>query len=280
MWWILGFLAALYLLYSRRKKKLVDVYGKGWAIIAGASEGLGQEFAETLASKGYNLILIARRANVLNDLSSKIQDTYLVSVKTIPLDLAKFDDLKQVMREIESLDVAIAVYNAAYSPIGSFLDRSIEELEKVTRVNCVAPLCFVQSLLPQMLKRKHKSAVILMSSLSGNQGTPNVVAYAASKAFNTILAEGLWFELKEKGVDVIASVAGAISTPGLLNSSKNLPPPGTVTPRRVVSETLNALGSPTVIPGVLNNVADLVLRRLLPRSWGIHIMAMNTKALE
>jgi len=108
-------------------------------------------------------------------------------------------------------EIGVLVYNAASAPIGNFLELPQQHLLQVVDVNIRAPIVFVHTLVPPMLERR-RGAVVLMSSLSGLQGSPRIATYAASKAFNTILAEGLWGELRQNGIDVLASCAGAIRT--------------------------------------------------------------------
>jgi short-subunit dehydrogenase len=119
-----------------------------------------------------------------------------------------------------------------------------------------------------------------MTSLAGNQGSPYISAYAASKAFNRVLAEGLWYELKGAGVDVLACCAGAVRTPGYSGAAAGEDAPGTLGPSQVVEQALRALGrKPVVIPGRLNRVANAFMTRLLPRRRAIAIMAANTEGL-
>ena len=125
-----------------------------------------------------------------------------------------------------------------------------------------------------------RGGVILMTSLAGNQGSPYIATYAASKAFNRVLAEGLWYELKDKGVDVLACCAGAVRTPGYSGAAAGKDAPGTLDPEQVVEAALRALGRrPVVIPGRLNRVANVFMTRLLPRRAAIAIMAGNTGGL-
>ena len=120
-----------------------------------------------------------------------------------------------------------------------------------------------------------------MSSLAGAQGSPNLAAYAATKSFNTILAEGLWKELKPHGIDVLACCAGAIHTPGYRQAEKIKPAPGTLEANEVAEQTLNALGKgPVTIPGVINKVGHFILTRLLSRKAAIAIMSKNTGGLS
>ena len=112
------------------------------------------------------------------------------------------------------------------------------------------------------------------------QGAPRLAAYAASKAFNTILGESLWYELREQGIDVVVSCPGAINTPRYLKSTNRVAP-GTMTSEAVARETLDALGKgPRVVPGVVNRLFARLFERLLPRKTAIQLMAAGTKDLS
>jgi Short-chain dehydrogenases of various substrate specificities len=172
------------------------------------------------------------------------------------------------------------VYDAAYAPIGRFDDVTDEQLARAAAVNVRAPLLLTKLLSAPMIARG-RGGIVLMSSLAGSQGSPNIAAYAATKAFNAILAEGLWKELKPRGVDVIACMAGAILTPGYQQAEGSKPAPGTLAPEVVAERTLNALGrGPIVIPGAVNKLGRFVLTRLLSRRAAIAIMSKNTGGLS
>ena len=249
-----------------------------WAIVAGASEGLGAAFAEALAKLGLNLILIARRTEVLAALSKRLSAKYEVEIKSQTLDLADFQKTKHFFLQIE-MEIGLLVYNAAYSPISYFEDISEEDLEKIVEVNIKTPLLLTKLVSKKMIANG-KGGIVLMSSLAGTQGSPKIASYAATKAFNTILAEGIWHELKKHRVDVLASCAGAIRTPGYNNAQNAEDAPGTLNADQVVVETLKALGKgPTIIPGFTNKLAHFFMGRLFPRKLAISIMDKNTKNL-
>jgi len=250
-----------------------------WALVAGASEGLGAAFSEALAERGLNLILLARRLDKLEDLAQQLSNLY--SVKTIAhtLDLADFKLVRHFVSQRKET-IGLLVYNAAYSPIGYFENVGEESLEQIVDVNIKGPLLLSKLLSKQMIKRK-KGGIVLMSSFAGNQGSPKIATYAASKAFNSILAEGLWNELKKHNIDVLASCAGAISTPGYKNAQNTKNAPGTLSAQKVAESTLKALGKgPTIIPGFTNKMAHFFMNRILPRKWAISIMDKNTKDLS
>jgi uncharacterized protein len=250
-----------------------------WAIVAGASEGLGAAYAEDLAKRGLNLILIARRLDKLEVLSNNLINKYQIEIKYQSLDLEDFEQTKHFVSPL-GLNIGLLVYNAAYAPIGYFENISEEDLIKIVDVNIKAPLLLSKLVLTQMIERR-KGGIVLMSSLAGTQGSPKIATYAASKAFNTIFAEGIWKELKKHGVDVIASCAGAITTPGYKNAQNVKDAPGTLDAKKVAEETLNALGKgPTTVPGLMNKMARFFMGRLFPRKLSISIMENNTKHLS
>lgn len=251
-----------------------DRYGR-WALVAGASEGLGASFAESLAERGMDLVLIARRESLLDDVADGLRDRYGVEVRPLAMDLADPELGDALAAATADLDLGVLVYNAAFVPVGRFVDADADALERAVDVNVRAPVVMLRTLLPDLLRRG-RGAVILMSSLAGLQGTPRVAAYAATKAFNTVLGEGLWQELREQGIDVVACCAGAIPTPGYERSGKGRVP-GMLHPDAVARRTLDALGKgPRFVPGLVNRLVAVLLTRVLPRKAAIRLMAGNT----
>lgn len=252
-----------------------------WAVIAGASEGLGAAFATVLAERGINLLLLARRAELLEDVAQHLRAKNRVEVRTQACDLAR-PDLHTVLQALTSdLDIGLVVYNAAYAPLGDFISRPLDDLLRVVDVNIRAPLIFARTFAPKMTSRGH-GGIVLMSSLAGSQGVPRMAAYVASKAFNIVLGESLWSELRPHGVDVIVSAAGAIRTPGYAKAmTGDRDPPGTLDADVVARKTLDALGrGPVVMPGAFNRLVRFLFARLLSRRAAIAIMARSTRGLS
>ena len=244
----------------------------GWAWVAGASEGLGLAFAEVLAERGHDLVLIARRAALLDQAAATLSATYGVRVVTHAEDLGVDSIGASLQRWVEETPPQLAVYNAASVPVGDFIEQSEDDLLNVVRVNVRAPLLFARTIGRSMAQRGG-GGLLLMSSLAGFQGSPRIAAYAASKAFNTVLAEGLWHELRPRGVRVSVCCAGAIRTPGFAQTSGR-DAPGTLDAREVAISALNGLGKgPRSVPGWINRIAALVVGRWLPRRAAIGIMA-------
>lgn len=258
--------------------KFKEKYGP-YALIAGGSDGLGFAFAEAIARRGLNLVLIARQEDRLKVAVARLNETYGIDVISIVADMADYENVK---KSISTLNVSIGllVYNAAFAPIGLFENMSEEQLALAAAVNVKAPLLLTKLLSASMIRRK-RGGIVLMSSLAGAQGSANIATYAATKSFNAILAEGLWKELKPHGIDVLACCAGAILTPGYLRAEKIKPAPGTLEAGAVAEQTLNALGrGPIIIPGAINKVGRFVLTRLLSRKAAIYIISKNTGGLS
>ncbi len=252
-------------------------YGR-WAIVAGASEGLGAAFATELAARGHDLVLVARRGAALAELAATLREAHRVQVVTLAVDLGTEAFGDALAHVLEGREIGVAVYNAAFSFVAPLLERPLDDALKTVDVNVRAPLRFVHAIAPGMVARK-RGAIELMSSLAGFTGTPKLQTYAASKAFLTTLAEGLWAELSPHGVHVLASCAGAIRTPNYERMRAGAPEaPGTLDAADVVRTTLAALGGgPTVIPGAVNKLATFFLRRLAPRRSAIAIMAQSVE---
>ena len=201
-----------------------------------------------------------------------------VRVRTAAVDLGDPGVVPAVKRLVGEDEVGLLVYNAAASAIGPFLEVPAEAHLRVLEVNCRGPLLLAH-LLGRPMARRGRGGILLMASLAGSQGSPLVASYAASKAFAIVLAEGLWAELREKGVDVVACRAGATRTPAYLATRPRREVP-LLQPDDVAAEALAALGrGPTVVPGALNKAVAFALSRLLPRRAAIAVMGRGTRRL-
>ena len=243
-----------------------------WALVAGASEGIGAAFARGLADRGLDLVLVARRPEPLAAFAAALP----VRTVTVSADLATPAGLAAVVEATAALEVGLVVANAAYALSGPFVDADQADLQRVVDLNCGALVHLAHHYLPPMAARR-RGGLIVMSSASGMQGGPLLSTYAASKAFGAVLAEGLWWELRGSGVDVTTCVAGAVSTPGLTRASKR-DAPGTVTPDAVAAAALAGLGhGPRVVPGAFMRFSTAMMARLMPKTSAIDLMARATE---
>jgi short-subunit dehydrogenase len=251
-----------------------------WAVVAGASEGIGASFARKLAERGLNLLLVARRAGPLEECARRLRREHRVDVRTLSLDLGANDVVERLDAAASSLDVGLFVYNAAYSPIGAFIDIEVEHHVNAVAVNVLGPLRLSHHFGRRFAERG-KGGIILMSSMSSIQGTAMVANYAATKAYDKILAEGLWYELREQGVDVLACIAGATLTPSFEGSTDRRPKNGLAKPMKpddVTEQALHDLGRrPSGISGRRNRWASVLLGRLLRREQAIEMVSKETE---
>ena len=266
---------------SLNKMNFKEKYGST-ALIAGASEGIGFSFGEALAKAGMNIIMVARRKEPLEKAALEIEKKF--SVKTFPVvcDLTEENALQNIQNAIGNTEINVLIYNAALSPIGPFLNLSEEEIEKVVSVNMLAPIKFVHSFGRQMME-KRKGAIVLMTSLAGTRGTGFLAMYSATKAFNQMFAEALWYEWKKKGVDMIACIAGATTTPGYIKSkpkSAGFVKTPLQEPNQVVEECLKKLGkTPSFISGGQNKMAAFFMNKILSRKMSINIMGDSIRKI-
>ena len=259
--------------------RLLERYGP-WALVAGASEGLGEAFARVLAAEGFNLVLIARRAEVLETLATDIRARCRVQVVVLPLDLASAE-LPQRFEELgREPDIGLVVYNAALSIRAPFLDTPLEDKQRMLDINARGPLV-AADVFGRKLAARGGGGIVLLSSLTAFWGSAWVATYGATKAFNLSLGEALAHELGERGVDVLVSCAGATSTPGFNRATAGRKAPASMTPEAVACETLAALPQRgAFVPGRQNRFFQQVLSRLFPRQTAIQLMASHTKRLN
>jgi uncharacterized protein len=184
-----------------------------WAVIAGASEGVGESFAHRLGQAGINLVLIARKQASLEQVAQQVRAASAVQVRTLPLDLTSSDVLERVRTITDDIEVGLLVYVAgANQSMQRFFDGPLESALRVVRLNPIGQVSLAYHFGKQMSVRK-RGGIILIGSLASGAGATPLVAYCASKAFTQVFAEGLWSELRPHGVDALYVVLGATATP-------------------------------------------------------------------
>lgn len=250
-----------------------------WALVGGGSEGIGEAFGATLAEMGMNLVLVSHEAQPLENVSRSLEGRFSVQVRPVLLDLASEDVVDELEAAVRDLDVGLVIYNAALSLIGRFLEIPLKQHLRSLALNCRGPMAVAHHF-GRKLKERGGGGLVLMSSLAGMQGSPMVAGYASTKAFNRVLAEGLWYELKDEGVDVLAVIPGAVRTPGYLSSKPrktSLFAPPEMEPVAVAREALSALGRrPSLVCGFSNRLIAGITGRVLPGSWAVRLFGSQT----
>lgn len=173
-----------------------------WALVTGASSGIGREFARALAANGIHCVLVARREDRLRELAGELASRHGVQTLVAPADLAAPGAVEKVYAAAEGIDVGILVNNAGFGYAGRFHTLDPARLEEMVRVNCLAPVLLTRAFLPDM-QRRRRGALILVSSVLGLVPGPLDAVYSASKAFDLLFGESLWAELRGSGIDVL-----------------------------------------------------------------------------
>jgi uncharacterized protein len=250
-------------LSSIEKSRLKNKYGQ-WAIITGASSGIGLELATQLASAGFNLIINSRHLGKLQEVERQLKSSSEAEIKIVAADLSEADGLDKIILSTQGLDVGLLVLSAGFGTSGNFIDGSLHSEINMLKVNCEAVL-FLTHYYSQHFVQQKRGGIILMSSMVAFQGTPYAANYAATKAYVQSFAEGLAVELKPKGVDVLAAAPGPVESG--FSQRANLKMSMSLTPAQVGVPILKALGlKRTVLPGFLTKFLVYSLRTL-PR-WG------------
>lgn len=245
-----------------------------WALITGASRGLGAEFARQCAGRGLNTVLVATNAELLEAQANALKKDYGVEVKTIVVDLSREDILPEITRVTDPLEIGLLVNNAGFSTVQPFLDQDVNQLVKQLHVNARAGMVLAHHFGRKMAARR-RGGIIFLSSGSALYGTGYCANYAGTKAYNLIVAETLWYELKQHGVDVLGFMAGSTKTPGWdAHGPKPCRWVKVMDVGPTVTEALNALGKhPSHMAGRSNRLGYFFLGKLLPRRQVIRLMS-------
>lgn len=246
---------------SKRRSRRLDRYGP-WAVVTGASDGIGRAIATELAADGFNLVLVARRKAILLEFAKDLGTRYGTQTRVVQADLGSRQGTDAVEAETDDLDVGLLVAAAGFGTSGPFVDGSLDAELDMVSVNCHAIAALTHTFGRRLAKRG-RGGIILMSSLVAFQGVPRAANYSATKAYVQSLAEGLAVELSPLGVDVVASAPGPVRSGFGKRAGMTLSM--AQTPDEVAKGTLEALGRRvTVRPGFLAWALETSLS-LLPR---------------
>ena len=251
-------------------------YAGGWALVTGASAGLGAEFARQLAARGMSLVLSARRAERLEALAAQLKEQHGVDVAVEPADLAAGGEPRRLWQAAAAgRRIDLLVNNAGFGAQGSFHEVPIERLVEMVRVNCTALMELAHAALLDMRPRGY-GGIINVASIAAFQPVPGIATYAASKALVLSLSEALWAENRAAGIRVLALCPGR--TPTEFQQVAGTGDPrgswGVRGPEEVVAAALDALekGRISVVPGLENRLSTLA-GRLAPRALLTRVVA-------
>jgi uncharacterized protein len=247
-------------------KNFVERFGP-WALVTGASAGIGEAFARRLAESGVNLVLVARREDRLRKLADDLRSRYSVSTRVVPVDLSQDDFLPAIEQATADVPVGLLVNNAGIATTGNFLDNDLGSELAMLHVNSRAPLILTHHF-GRSMRQRGRGGIIFVASTVAFAGVPSMSNYAASKAHNLVFAEGVAKELRHDGISVLALCPGPTRTELWPSGSD---PGSAMQPRFVVDIALKKLGRKTTVVAGWKNALTALATRLLPRAWNATI---------
>src|SRR5712664_378871 len=236
-----------------------------WALVTGASSGIGKEFARQIAASGINVVLVARREALLAELGRALSKEFDVQYRAMAMDLSQEGFIAGLADATHDLDIGLVVSNAGTGNPGAFVKKNRDDLLIDVRLSVTAHLELCHHFAPVLVKRGH-GGILLVGAMGASHGVPYMANSGAAKAYVSALGQALNFELKDQGVHVTVLTPGFIDTPvipKLLEDPRALPMKP-MSAERCVTEGLEALQAnrAAYIPGLLNRI----MNRLVPPS--------------
>ncbi len=240
---------------------------QSWALVTGASGGIGLAYSEELAKKHQAIILVARNESKLKEVSDQLRNQYGVPTKVIAADLSTPEGINKVIQQTQGLNISTLINNAGKEESGNFLELAPEDMLSSIALNCSAPLLLTHHFANEMANRGAGN-ILFVSSIVAFQGVPLIANYAATKSYVLTFAEGLALEMAPKGVNI------SIAAPGFTNTNLAAEMDFSSTPIKpleaeyVARYTLDKLGKKRIIiPGFINKLLFVLGKRLQSRAF-------------
>ncbi len=235
-----------------------------WAVVTGASSGIGQAFARQLAANGLHLVLVARRRPLLEALGRELEAAYGIHYRAVGLDLTQEDFMQPLEAATHDLDIGLVISNAGAGGPEDFLATEEPLLHQVVQLNAIAHLDLAHYY-GRRLAQRGRGGILLVSTLGARQAVPYTANLAAAKAYVLSLGEALHVEFQDVGVHVTVLLPGPTDTPAMTDfgfDQANLPL-RLMSPERCAAEGLAALqmNRATHIAGRMNRIQAAVLPR-------------------
>lgn len=241
----------------------VDRYGP-WALITGASDGIGRATARHVAAAGVNVVLVARRESTLAAVAEELERSHHVQTRVVPVDLSVPGAATEVVDVCTDLDIGLVVLAAGFGAAGAFLEAPTSTAAEMVTVN-VAAVTELAHLMGARLAARGRGGIVLFGSLLGWQGVPGQAVYAATKAYCQALAEGLHGELARHGVDVVSAAPGPVHSGFAARAGMTMR--SAASPDVVAAGALRTLGrGVTAVPGAQGRLLTLALAPLPRRA--------------
>jgi uncharacterized protein len=264
------------------KEQKMFVYRGSTALITGASKGLGKAFAEALAARGMNLVVVARSGDALHALAEGLTAKYGVQCVPLSADLGDFNAAIKIGEDLErrGIEVDLLVNNAGLGLTGSFLSHDLRKEQSQIQVN-VQALVALTHVLGSTMKKRGRGGIINLASNASFQPLPYMATYAATKAFVLSFSEALQHELAGTDIHVMAACPGPTATSFFDGASTDMSPKDMDSSESVVQETLKAFDRRKAVayPGRTSVRATTLLPRWLPRALVVRLAAMASRKM-
>ena len=262
-------------------QRFVEKYGP-WALVTGASSGIGLGFSRALAARGLNLVLIARRLSLLETLAESLRRDHRVDVRPVQCDLSRHDFMSDVSPALAGIEVGLLVNNAGFSNTGAVLDNPLSRELELLHVNCRAPLVLSHAVGGQM-KSRGRGGIVFVSSIAGFAAMPRWANYSASKAYTLLLGEALHEEMRPHGVDVLVVCPGPTKTEfetvARVDFGRVSRGSGVLDVADVVGAALRGLGRRSTVVVGFGNTMKAFSPRLLPRRTATRVFGHYVKRM-
>jgi hypothetical protein len=239
-----------------------------WALVTGASSGIGKEFAQQIAASGISVVLVARREGLLKEAGVEVSKRYGVEHRIVVLDLSREGFIEQLASATDDLDIGLVVSNAGTGDPGEFLKHDRQLLRETVRLSAMAHLDIAHHFGAKLTARR-RGGMVLAGAMGAEGGVPLMANDGAAKAYVHSLGEALHFEFKPLGVCVTVLAAGFTDTAviGKFGLDPKTMPMKPMSVEQCVSEALDGLrkNRSRVVPGRLNRIMNALVPASLAR---------------
>jgi short-subunit dehydrogenase len=251
-----------------------------WAVITGASSGIGERFASELATVGFNLVLVARRLGLIESLGERLSAQFNIDYQAIEADLSNPEDIRLLFERTEDIDVGLLISNAGTGDVAKFLDRNPEDLLARIQLNAVSHLVLTHHYGKKMAA-KGRGGILLTGAMGAVGGVPYMATESATKGFIEAFGKSLHSELKEYGIKITVLVTTPTDTPVFykLGFSLQNSPVKPISVKQCVAEALKALakGKMLVYPGLKFRVMKAITPESVARGLAGKMLKKNNK---
>lgn len=249
------------------KETFFKNYGP-YALVTGASEGIGKQFSISLAAMGITPILVARREKKLQELAKTLKQQFHLKAVVIKADLAKQAEVTKLFSQTKNYDIGLLVLNAGFGLAGNFESLYMKMQQQMLAVNCNAPL-MLSHLFFTVLNKRKKAGIIFLASVVAHHCSPYLSVYSATKGFDRLLAHGLYQEWKPYGIDVLAVSPGPVATE--FAQIAGMQEKMAASPAYIVRSALSALGKKAEVLPCFTAKFITYARNFLPTKFALSI---------